>query len=285
MTDSVGWLTGIEKMKNTIIFIILLFLLFTLHSLIYAQNNLQNRFSPPPGFARILIEPNSFADWLQELPLQEPGSPVLDFRGREFKKAGDSTVAAVVDIDISGKRLEQCMDILLRFYSEYLIEQGQQDSIQFPLPDGLMLSWKEWQVGWRPFFKGLNFQLKKTAQTDNSQNNFKRYLAEIYSYSGSQTFYHYYPQIPVREIKAGDFLVRRKRKGHAILIMDVVENAQGQKMVMVGQGDTPACQFYILNGKNGSPWFPLNASSGYLPLPIKKKMYWRGLRRFPAYSN
>ena len=265
--------------------VIFIFLLFFLPGLVSANDTLQQRFSPPFGFSRVTVQPNSFAAWLRAIPLQEAGSPVLDFRDRESKKAGDSTVAAVVDFNISGKRLEQCMDILLRFYSDYLITNGKRDSLQIPLPDGLLLSWKEWQEGWRPYFKGFNFHFSQTAQTDSSQKNFECYLAEIFSYSGSHTFYYFFSQIPADEIKIGDFIVRKNRKGHAVLIMDLVENERGQKMVMVGQGDTPACQFYILKGKDGSPWFSLNSSTDYLPLPIKKKMYLRGLRRFPAYTD
>ncbi len=274
-----------KSTKSTITFVIALFLLFSLSGLTYAKDNVQQRFSPPAGYTRASVEPNSFAAWIQNLPLKEPGSPVLDFRGREFKKSGDSTIAAVVNFNISGKRLEQCMDILLRFYSNYLIEMGKRDSVQFPLPDGLTLSWWQWSEGWRPYFKRLNFQLIQSQTADNSKRNFERYLNEIFSYSGSQTFYHHYPDIALSDLRIGDFIVRKNRKGHALLICDLVENAQGQKMVLVGQGDTPACQFYILNGKNGSPWFPLDLTSDYLPLPIKKKMYWRGLRRFPAYAN
>jgi len=261
------------------------FLFFVLSTQIFTQETIQQRFSPPPGYTRVSVEPNSFATWIQNLPLLEHGSPVLDFRGRELKKSGDSTLGAVVNLDISGKRLEQCMDILLRFHSDYLISKGKQDSVQFPLPDGLMVSWLQWRDGWRPYFKGLHFQLIKSQPVDSSNRNFERYLSEIFSYSGSQAFYHHYPDIALSDLQIGDFIVRKNRKGHAVLILDLVENVQGQKMVMVGQGDTPACQFYILKEKNGLPWFPLNVSSDYLPLPIKKKMYWRGLRRFPAYAD
>jgi len=266
-------------------FFTIIFLIFFLSGLSYTQDILYKRFSPPNGFNRVAVEPNSFAAWLHRLPLQKPDSPILDFRGKEFKKSADSTVAAVANLDISGKRLEQCMDILIRFYSDYLIEKDQRDSIKFPLPDGLLLSWEKWRAGCRPHFKGLNFNLLKSAMKDSSAKNFERYLAEVFSYSGSQTFYHHYPSIDLADLRAGDFIVRKSRKGHAVLILDLVQNEQGEKMMMVGQGDTPACQFYILRGKNGSPWFPIKADSQYPTLPINKKMYWRGLRRFPAYTD
>ncbi len=285
MTDLLAsWNYQLNYTKSTITLFFTL-IHFSLFGIIFAQETIQQRFSPPPGYTRISVEPNRFAAWIQNLPLKEPGSPVLDFRGREFKKSNDSTVAAVVDRNIKGRRLEQCMDILLRFYSNYLIERGQRDSVQFPLPDGLILSWEHWREGWRPYFKGLHFRLKKSAVSDSSAKNFRRYLNTIFSYSGSQTFFHHYPDISPDKLQIGDFIVRKENKGHAVLIIDMVKNAQGQKMVLVGQGDTPACQFFILKGKNGSPWFPVNTELNYLPLPIKKRMFWKGLRRFPVYSD
>ena len=243
------------------------------------------RFSEPQGFQRIKVAEGSFADWLRNLPLKTPGSPVLDFKGCIFKQADDSTVAAVIDLDIQGRRLEQCMDILLRLHSSYFTEIRKQDSLAFPMPDGLMLPWKKWHRGWRPEFKGLHFYLAHKAVTDKSQQNFQSWLNEIYANIGSHTFYHYYKTIPLADFQIGDFIVRKNRKGHAVMILDMAVNPQGQKMVMVGQGDTPACEFYILKNRDGSVWFPVNPNSEYLDLPIKKKMYWEGLRRFPAYTD
>ncbi len=263
-----------------------LFLLIFLASFVYGQNTdtspitIEKRFAPPRGFWRVQVQANSFEVYLRRLPLMPEGSPVLDYRGRVFKKATDSTVAAVVDMDIRGRKLEQCMDILLRFYSGYLMETGQRDKILFPLPDGLRLSWKDWSDGFRPQFKGTHFSLRKTSAPDDSPHNFKKYLNTIYNASGSQTFFHFYAPVPLQDMRIGDFITRKQRRGHAVLIVDMVENAQGDKQIMVGQGDTPACSFYILRNTNGSPWFPVDIASGFPALPIRKKMYWNGLRRF-----
>ncbi len=274
-----------KSVKSTTLFVIAIFLLFFHTERIFARETVRQRFEPPAGFTRMVVPDNGFAAWLRQLPLKESGNPVLDFRGKTFKQGNDTTVAAVADMNIKGRRLEQCMDVLLRFYAEYLIETGKQDSICFPLPDGLTLSWQQWRAGLRPHFKGLHFQLRQSAAAGSSTKSFRRYLDTIFSYSGSQTFYHYYPQIPLKDIRSGDFIVRKEGKGHAVLIVDVAQNARGEKAALVGQGDTPACQFYLLKGKNGSAWFPLNSDVPYLHLPIKKKMYWRGLRRFPSFGN
>jgi len=199
-----------------------LFLLSFLSASTAAKDTIKKRFHPPEGFSRVVVPENSFAARLRQLPLQKEGSPVLDLRGRAFKQSDDSTVAAVVDMNIKGRRLEQCMDILLRFYTDYLVEQGRRDSIQFPLPAGRLFSWKQWRAGFRPYFKGLHFQLQKSAAADRSGKSFYRYLDTIFSYSGSQTFYHHFPPVPLANVRIGDFIVRKEAKGHAILIVDMV---------------------------------------------------------------
>ncbi len=246
------------------------------------KQTLETRFASPTGFHRIILPPHSFGAFLRTLTLKKPGSAVFDYRGRVFKKENDSTVAAVTDMDIRGKKLEQCMDILMRLYGSFLIGEKQSDKIIFPLPDGLALSWPVWAKGMRPAFKGLHFYLEQRAATDTSRRNFERYLNTMFSYTGSQTFYHYYPRIPLENMQPGDFITRKQRRGHAVLIMDMAVNERGEKRIIVGQGDTPACPLYILKNRDGSPWFTVHPHSRYPNLPIKKKMYWQGLRRFPS---
>ena len=241
---------------------------------------IQSAIEPPNGFSRIPADSNSFAAWLRRMPLLPSGSPVLDYRGQIWKFDADSTVAAVLAMNIRGRKLDQCMDILVRMHIEYLLETGKQESIHLPLPDGTFISWQKWAKGWRPVFRGANFQLIKSAQPDASKLNFQKYLNTIFEYSGTQTFYHYYPDVSVEKLKIGDFITKKGRKGHAIMIVDLVENKEGEIMALIGQGDTPACQFYLLQNGDGSPWFKVDKTKSVIPLPIKKKMIWDGLRSF-----
>ena len=275
-------------MKVILLFILLFF------EFIYAQSCFLNpsdfkiekfdtileRFSAPAGYQRIPVDSASFAYWLRRMPLLPENSSVKDYKLRIFKKSSDSTIAAVVAYNIFGRRLEQCMDILLRFRCEYLIECDRKIEIEFPLPDGLNLSWKNWANGLRPKFKGLHYYLEKTSEPDSSKRNFIRYLNTIFESSGTQTYYHYYKDIYPDSLQIGDFIVKKGTKGHAVMIVDLARNKKGSLVALIGQGDTPACQFYLLNYKKDNPWFPINTTKEVLPLPIKKKIYWKGLRRF-----
>ncbi len=248
------------------------------------QQTIESRFPAPAGYKRVKLPPGSFGEWLRELPLLPKGTPVKDYRGRVKVPAGDSTLAGVVDYDISGKKLEQCMDIILRFRAEYLRSIGE-SGISFFLPVKFPLLWSDWARGLRPVFHGIDITLVQKEKPDSSRDAFDNYLKEIFYYSGTQTAYFNYPKIEAEKIQVGDFVVKKGKKGHAILILDFAVNAEGEKIALIGHGDTPACRFYLLNYRQGQPWFPLNPKEKTLPLPFEKKMYWEGLRRFSTSSG
>jgi hypothetical protein len=236
---------------------------------------------PPPGFERFTVDGNSFAQWLRQLHIKPVPSPVLDYRGRIHKKSSDSTIAAVIDLDVSGERMQQCMDILVRLRAEYLWHHQSSDQISFPLPGGYSLDWTAWLQGYRPQFKGIQMTLRKTNIPDSSRKNFESYLHTLFAESHTQQFYHAYPAIEQNQIKPGDFIVKKGSKSHAILIVDLAVDTNGSIVALIGHGDTPACEFHLLNYKETNPWFPLEKSQKIVPLPIRRKMSWDGLRRFP----
>ncbi len=271
------------------------FLFFLSVNTLFSQNNIflppqsynldkytsiKEHFSPPSGFQRVKVDSGSFAAYLRKLPVVPDTNNVLDFKNRIRIKEGDSSLAAIVPIAISGKRLWQCMDILIALKIEYLKNKNRKQQIEFPLPDGTELSWSEWRNGIRVEFKGANFYKNQIAKYDESSKNFTRYLNTIFSYSNTQTFYHNYPQQSFAFLKPGDFITKKGKKGHAVLIVDLAINDQNEKVALIGQGDTPACQFYLLKNKDGSAWFKISPKTNYPDLPIRKKMYWSGLRRF-----
>lgn len=245
------------------------------------QETIETKILPPQGFKRIPVNPGSFADWLRKLSLLSAGSPVLDYRSRVFKSPVDTTVAAVISMDVSGRKLWQCMDILIVLHTEYLLRKGKRHEVSGLLPDGTLLSWKQWSHGFRSDFAGVRYSIHKKASADSTEKNFYRYLNHLFELSGTQAFYHFYPTIDPKELQIGDFIVKKGNKGHAVMIMDLAVDQAGKLLALIGQGDTPACQFYILNYRKDNPWFPIDITTDKLPLPIKKEMFWQGLRRFP----
>ena len=266
-----------EDRTGKIVRLIMLVLVLFVHSI--SQNSIGEIPLPDQSFSRIKEDSGSFSTWVRQRRLLPEGSPVYDYRGREYKKSNDSTVAYVMDIDILDRRNEQCMDILIRLYAEYLWQSGQAGRLALPLPGGQLLKWADWKAGWRPRFNGIKVKMVKNESVDSSFTNFEDYLKLIYSESHTQQFYHLYGRISPGDVQPGDFIVIRGSKSHAVMIADVVSNRDGMKKVLIGHGDTPACQFYILAGKDTN-WFDVGAEEEIIPLPIRRKMPWSELRRF-----
>ena len=242
--------------------------------------SIENRFPPPNGFTRTKVAPGSFAQWLRELPLLPAGAPIVDYQGKIIKNANDSTYAAVVNYNIQNKKLEQCMDLIVRFRAEYLKSQQKDDEIAFYLPVNFLLKWNDWKQGFRPHYRGIQVKLIKSNQPDSSRQSFEQYLWTVFYYSNTQTAYFNYPMVKLNDIQIGNFIVKKGSRGHAVLVVDIAIASSGNKIALIGQGDTPARQFCLLNFKKNQPWFPLNPGDEYPPLPIRKKMHYEGLRRF-----
>ena len=193
--------------------------------------------SPPDtNFKRIEVKENSFAAWLRNQKIRPQGSAVLDYKGREYKSGSDTTVAFVLDIDIRNRRTEQCMDILIRLYSEYIWQRGKKEYLVFPLPGGYLLYWQEWQEGKRPKFKGIHVSMQKSERPDSSFLNFESYLRTIYAESHTQQFYHGYSPIMQNELQIGDFIVKKGSKAHAVMITDLAEDDRGNMQMLIGHG-------------------------------------------------
>ncbi len=244
---------------------------------------LYKQIPTPPGFKRIPVNRGTYARWLRGLPLYPSNTAVRDYQGRIRVQVSDTTLAAIVYYDIQGKKLEQCMDIIQRLWAEYLWSNTRANELSFIMPGGQSLAWNKWAAGFRPTFNGVNISLHLTARADSSKEAFEDYLWLIFYHSFTQTAYVGYPSIRFEDLKIGDFIVKKGRRGHAVLVVDLAINDNNELMGLIGHGDTPARNFYIINYRENQPWFPLSASQKYIPFPFKKKMDWSGLRRF--YSN
>jgi len=245
-----------------------------------AQTTIGEISLPSNDYQRIETEKNSFADYLRNLPLKKRGTDVINFRAGVFKAGSDTSVAYVIDMDIISRRLEQCMDILVRLYAEYLWSVKQTDNLILPLPGGYWLKWQDWESGFRPVFKGIEVQMRKSTHTISIEQSYRSYLNTVYSESHTQQFYYAYQSVAREKVQIGDFIIKKGTKGHAIMIVDLAMNKFGDMIALIGNGDTPACQFFLLNYQQDRPWIPLKFDQETLQLPLKRKMSWDGLRRF-----
>jgi hypothetical protein len=95
---------------------------------------LAERIAPPPGFQRIDIAPESWGAWLRGLPMKPAGAPVLLFTGAP--KGRQDVHAAVIDIDVGTRDLQQCADAIMRLRAEWQFAAGRPRDIGFNYTDG-----------------------------------------------------------------------------------------------------------------------------------------------------
>lgn len=219
---------------------------------------LSARIAPPEGFERVAAEPGSFAEWLRGLPVKPAGSMVMLYNG--LPKVWAAPPAAVIDIDIGGKDLQQCADAIMRLRAEYLLSLGRTGDIGFDYTNGGRVDFARWTQGLRPIPKKKGVGWSRKGKADASYASFRRYMDQIFSYAGTYSLSRELDAVPVEEMRIGDLFIKGGFPGHAMLVADMAENkATGERRFLLLQSYMPAQDMHIvLNPKADgiSPWYP-----------------------------
>ena len=188
----------------------------------------------PKGFKRVGVEENSFAEWLQNVPLKNDKTVYL-FDGSQ--KINQQAQFAVLKISVGKKNLQQCADAVMRLRAEYLFACNS--------------------------FKEIHF-----TDNDNTEYNFtppyitahfKKYLDVVFGMCGSASLAKQLKTVQTfSDIKPGDVIIRGGFPGHAVIVMDVAVNTTGKKIFLLAQSYMPAQDIHVLvNPRNNdlSPWY------------------------------
>ncbi len=220
---------------------------------------IEERFSPPEGYKRKNYSTGSFEYYLKALPLKPAGEKVHTYDGSI--KQPENVYEAVINIDVGSRDLQQCADAVMRLRAEYLFKAERFDEIHFNFTNGNKAEWEKYAEGYR-------FQVKtnawvKTAKEDNSYKAFREYLDLVFTYAGSMSLSKELKPIDIEDMEPGDVFIKGGSPGHAVIIVDVVEDSKTDvKLFMLAQSYMPAQEIHIL--KNGmpadilSPWYSTN---------------------------
>ncbi|RYE24793.1 MAG: hypothetical protein EOP51_06260 [Sphingobacteriales bacterium] len=227
---------------------------------------LKDRFGLPEGFQRIAT--NGFGEYLRSLPLKKYGSYVSYYNGEV--KTKPNVYAAVVNMDIGTKDLQQCADAVMRLRGEYLFHSNQADKIHFNFTSGFVAAYSKWREGYLISIIGNNVQWKLAAQPDASYLGFRNFMDVVFSYAGTLSLSRELRSVSISDMQIGDVLIRGGSPGHAVIVVDMAEDKQGHKMYMLAQSYMPAQDIQILmnpNNKDLSPWYELNAAQNEIVTP------------------
>lgn len=243
------------------------------------RETLRERFAPPAGYAREAPPEGSFGAWLRELPLLPAGAPVLLFDGRP--KARQDVHAAVVDLDVGRRDLQQCADAVMRLRAEYLFAAGRAGEVAFDATSGDRLPFARWARGERPVPEAGGRRLRWTpgGRADSSHAALRRYLDVVFGYAGSYSLARELRPLPAAELQPGDVFIQGGFPGHAVIVLDVARAVDGRRAFLLAQSYMPAQQVHVLRRPaSASPWYPLEPEA---PLSTPEWTFPAGsLRRF-----
>lgn len=224
------------------------------------KNTIKERLSSPKDFDWIEEKPDSFGYFIENFNLKPYGSKILKYDGTPIST--QHLHEAVFDIDTGNKDLQQCADAVIRLRAEYLFKTKKFDEIKFHFTSGDLVSWNDYKNGIRAFVNGKSVSFRKTAEFDDSYQNFRNYLDLIFNYAGTVSLnQETKPVTKNSDLKTGDILITPGSPGHVVFIAGVCENKRGKRLFLLGEGFTPAQSIHLLSNpfeKNISPWYNLD---------------------------
>ncbi len=220
------------------------------------------RIMTPKGYSRRDVPENSFADFVLNYPLKEHGAPILMYDGSLCPYQYVHT--AVFDLPIENEDFQQCADSVMRIYSEYYWHTGQKEKIAFHLTSGFLAEYTMWRDGYRFNICGDRISWVKTAEYDDSYENFTQYLRMVFAYAGSLSMDIYESEpITLNDLQIGDVWLEGASPGHVMMVVDICYDENGRKAFLLADGHTPAMDFHLMKNfaHEDDPWFYENEIS------------------------
>ncbi len=191
----------------------------------------------PEGFTRTTADSTSFTHYLRTLPLKKDKTVYL-FNGQP--KYNQSAQFAVFNVSVGKQDLQQCADAVMRLRAEYLFARQNWNQILFRDNNG----------------KAYAFTPPYT------RVHFDQYLQQVFGMCGSASLEKQLQPRSWAALEPGDVLIRGGFPGHAVLVVDVAENAQHEKIFLLAQSYMPAQDIHLLRNPantGNSPWYQADA--------------------------
>ncbi len=216
-------------------------------------NTVETRIAVPLGFKR--MDTGDFGRFLREYPVKEDKSQVLLYNGE--KKRNQKAHAAVLNLPIEPENLQQCADSVMRIYAEYFWQKGEYEKIAFHFTDGFLAEYSKWRDGFRIKIEGNKESWIQSKEPDSSYECFQSFMRLVFSYAGTLSMENEAQKIEFSQIAPGDVFLQGGSPGHVVMVLDICENENGKKAILLAQGYMPAQEFHILKnpGHGDDPWY------------------------------
>ena len=206
--------------------------------------SLAARFPAPAGCRRVAVATGSWGEWLRYLPLRPAGSKARLYNGTP--KARAEVVAAVVDIDAGTQDLQQCADAIIRLRAEYLFSHDP-NKVHFHLTTGYDFWFSDYVAGKTFKVRGEDVTPASRPAEAPTHADLARYLVPTFGYAGTLSLSRELRPVPLAAVQPGQVLIHGGAPGHAVLVVDVVENpTTHEKFMLLAQSYMPAQDIHVL---------------------------------------
>lgn len=237
--------------------------------------------SPPPGFTRVELPSGSFGAFLRAMPMRPSATPVFAYDGAKLLDGDDPRLFRVADLDVGARDLQQCADSVIRWHAEWLWSRAEGPKAAYHFVSGDLASFARYAAGDRPVVIGNRVSWERRAKARSDRTAYRSYLDVVFTYASTLSLAREARTLAKEDASPGDFFVLPGGPGHAILILDIAQDANGRRIALLGQGYMPAQDFHVLASRNPSfsPWFSLDGDAVDTPF-WSVPFPWSSLRRF-----
>lgn len=217
-----------------------------------------DRYLPPAGYDRSDVESDSFGAFLRQQLLKPYGEKVLYYNGRQ--KSSEGIYDSVFDVDIGDRDLHQCADAIMLLRAEYLYAQRRYDDIAFNFVSGFSAEYSKWMDGYRIRVEGNDVSYYEATDPSDNYDSFRKYMDMVFAYASTLSMEKELVPVNIDDMKIGDVFIVGGSPGHAVIVVDMAENQNGDKIFMLAQSYMPAQQTQVLinpSDANISPWYSL----------------------------
>ena len=220
---------------------------------------IESRFDAPSGFKRPVGATGSFSAYLHSLRLKPADAQVHLFDG-ELKGCQDAH-AAVIDMSVGDKDLQQCADAVMRLRAEFLFSADRKEEITFNFTSGFKAPFSRWMKGERIRVRGNDCSWVSGGKTGASHDDLLAYLQVVFSYAGTVSLSKELIDCANTPVRPGDVFIQGGHPGHAVIVVDMARSENGEQVCMLAQSYMPAQEIHVLKNLEDpdlSPWFKLN---------------------------
>ncbi|TNE68777.1 MAG: hypothetical protein EP344_00985 [Bacteroidetes bacterium] len=229
----------------------------------------ETRFPVPEGYVRMPTDSTSFAAYLRGLPLLPDSHQVRLYDGT--LKSRQDVHAAVLDLDVGSRDLQQCADAVMRLRAEYLFAQKRYADIHFNFTNGFRADYDRWRRGDRIRVQGNRVSWTGGGAPSGSYSGFRKYLTQVFMYAGTASLERELVPVALADIQPGDVWIRGGHPGHAVIVLDVAADTSGtERRFLLAQSYMPAQEIHVLRNPadpDGGPWYSTAAIGDMLVTP------------------